>query len=439
MTVLAAQGAHVLGLNTDGVVVKPAPALYPHQWSWDTAFIVIGLASIDLPAACANLDALFVGQWANGMVPHIVFDPDRVGYFPGPDRWACAELSPHAPSSPRTSGICQPPVHAISTWRVMEEAARQGPTARAEAQRWAAGFFPKLLEWHRFLARERTDEASGLLQIFHGWESGMDNSPRFDWPYGQVEVGPDLPPYRRSDLRHVSDTGQRPSDRDYDRYLWLVEEAKRARYDQAALRRTSSFRVGDVLFTAIFAAATDHVALLADSLGRTEGAEARALADAARAAVHRRVGSDSQLASDLDLRAGRTLATRTVAGFAPLIAGGGQPEVVATQVRLLMGPEWAGYPGLRWPLPTSTAPGDASFNSRSYWRGPVWPVMNWLLTWGLERAGFADEAGRLRQAALAQVADGHMAEYYEPFTGEPLGSTNQSWTAAVVVDWLCGS
>jgi glycogen debranching enzyme len=63
--------------------------------------------------------------------------------------------------------------------------------------------------------------------------------------------------------------------------------------------------------------------------------------------------------------------------------------------------------------------------------------MNWLLAWSLERAGYAGEAERLQQAALAQVADGDMAEYYEPFTGEPLGSTNQSWTAAAVVDWLC--
>jgi hypothetical protein len=28
------------------------------------------------------------------------------------------------------------------------------------------------------------------------------------------------------------------------------------------------------------------------------------------------------------------------------------------------------------------------------------------------------------------------AEYFEPFTGEPPGSSEQSWTAAVVLDWL---
>ncbi|MBV9172580.1 MAG: hypothetical protein JOZ81_21115 [Chloroflexi bacterium] len=31
---------------------------------------------------------------------------------------------------------------------------------------------------------------------------------------------------------------------------------------------------------------------------------------------------------------------------------------------------------------------------------------------------------------------GPVSEYLEPYTNEPLGSTNQSWTASVAVDWL---
>jgi hypothetical protein len=42
----------------------------------------------------------------------------------------------------------------------------------------------------------------------------------------------------------------------------------------------------------------------------------------------------------------------------------------------------------------------------------------------------------LKREGLRQVSDGTFAEYYEPFTGEPLGSMQQSWTAAAVLDWL---
>jgi hypothetical protein len=42
----------------------------------------------------------------------------------------------------------------------------------------------------------------------------------------------------------------------------------------------------------------------------------------------------------------------------------------------------------------------------------------------------------LRRSSLEQLNAGGFAEYFEPFTGEPLGSDDQSWTAAVALDWL---
>jgi hypothetical protein len=42
----------------------------------------------------------------------------------------------------------------------------------------------------------------------------------------------------------------------------------------------------------------------------------------------------------------------------------------------------------------------------------------------------------MRRESLGQLAEGGFAEYFEPFTGEPLGSAEQSWTAAVALDML---
>jgi len=250
-----------------------------------------------------------------------------------------------------------------------------------------------------------------------------------------VRPGPDLPPYTRRDTAHVTDAAQRPTDAEYDRYLWLIEEAKRAGYDPARMRQTGSFQVGDALFTAIFAAACDDLAGLSDRFGAPEGAELRGYAAAARAAVLAHRGEDG-LAADADLRTGRPLVTETVAGFAPLIAGGltghDREDLVAT----LLGPRWAGHPDLRWPLPPSTSPGSAAFRRQAYWRGPVWPVMTWLLAWALRRDGESAAADQLRAATLAQLEGGEFAEYYDPLNGTPLGSRHQSWTAAVTLDWL---
>jgi hypothetical protein len=437
---LAAEAAYILRDNSTGLITKASPALYPHQWSWDAGFNAIGIATVDLPRARVELDSLFAGQWRNGMVPHIVFDPAADGYWPGPGEWQCEKYSSEAPARPATSGITDPPVHAIAVHRILARAATLGGREDELARGWAAHLYPKLLAWHRFLVRERADKETGLLTLFHGWESGTDNSPRWDAPYANVVPGPDLPPYERRDKSHVADASQRPTDAEYDRYLWLIEEAKRAGYDAARLRESGSFQVGDVLFTAIFAPANDLLADLAEQLGKPDdAAELRGYAARARAAVFSHVDEASGLAADVDLRTRAWLRTQTCAGFAPLIAGGVPGPLRERLLSLLMGERWAGHPSLKWKLPPSTSPCSPAFNPNCYWRGPVWPVFTWLLTWALERSGDPRSeavAGTLRAQSLRQLSDETYAEYYHPVTGVPLGSLHQSWTAAVALDWL---
>ena len=188
---IAARAAYTLRDNSTGLITKAAPALYPHQWSWDAAFNAIGLATVDLPRARLELDSLFAGQWRNGLLPHIVFDPTAAadGYWPGPAQWECSLHNEDASSFPATSGIIDPPVHAIAVDRILSIATACGGREAELTRAWAAGIYPKLLAWHRFLARDRTDKSTGLMTLFHGWESGTDNSPRWDAPYAGVEVG----------------------------------------------------------------------------------------------------------------------------------------------------------------------------------------------------------------------------------------------------------
>jgi len=434
---MAARAAYILRDNSNGLITKAAPALYPHQWSWDAAFNAIGLATVDLPRARLELDSLFAGQWHNGLLPHIVFDPAADGYWPGPAQWECARYNEEATAAPATSGIIDPPVHAIAVDRILAVSASVGGPEQVRTEAWAAHLYPKLLAWHRFLARDRVDKSTGLMTLFHGWESGTDNSPRWDGPYAGVVVGSGLPSYTRRDKAHVSDAAQRPTDTEYDRYLWLVEEAKQANYDAGLLRESGSFQVGDVLFTAIFAAASDLLAKLATTLRKTDdAAELKDYAAQARAAVYCHVDEDSGLAADVDLRTGNWLKTETIAGFAPLIAGAMPAAMRSGLVSLLMGERWAGHPSFKFPLPPSTSPCSAAYKPACYWRGPVWPVFTWLLTWALNRSGEHAVAAALRSASMDQLRDETFAEYYHPETGAPLGSLRQSWTAAVALDWL---
>lgn len=432
------RAAAVLRGNDAGAWTRASPHLYPHQWSWDSAFIAIGWAHLDVRRAIAELEHLLAAQWASGLVPHIVF---RAGpghpYFPGPEWWDCAV--PQEPPAPplRTTGICQPPVHALALqriWQLTPEEHRPEIRARLRA------LYPRLVRWHRYLATHRDPEASGLVTTFHPWE-GTDNSPRWDRALARIEVA-DPGPYTRLDESELGDPSQRPTDWDYDRYLWLVGLLRKYRYDDREIYRESPFLIKDVFFSAVLVAANAALLDLADVAGASDadrGELARWL-DRGRAGLADCYDAESGLCVDYDVRAGEQVRLRTFAGFAPLFAGTPDAGQRAAQLRLLDSADFGGNPRLRWPLLPSTMPGERAFEPRNYWRGPVWPIINWLLWHSLTVAGDAgadSRAAGLRRDSLAQIASGgDFAEYFEPFTGEPLGSQRQSWTAAVTLDWL---
>jgi hypothetical protein len=431
----------VLRLNDLGGWTRPAPRLYPHIWSWDSGLIAAGLAHVNPDRALRELETLFAAQWADGRVPHIVYDrsapPDA--YFPGPDRWACAEVADAACADPSTSGLVQPPVHAIGLWRIWQRLTQGRQRHDRPERARIEALYHQMLAWHRYLATHRDPDGSGLLTIYHPWESGNDNSPRWDPPLAHVAVG-DVPPYTRRDLAHVADPSHRPTDAEYDRFMWLIESLKLARYDDAEAHRQHPFLVKDLTFTAICATASRLLGDVAAWLGRPEPERSLLRDWSARFSegVLRRYDPTVGLALDLDARTRRPIAVRTWAGLAPLLLPEAPAGVVAALVERMTGPELAGHPGLIVAAVPSTAPGSPGFDRRSYWRGPIWPIANWLLWLGLvgHRRGAEAEALRAANLALLRRPGARFAEYFEPFSGEPLGSLDQSWTAAVALDWL---
>ncbi len=438
-SVLRDAAVAVLRLNDLGTMTTAAPNLYPHMWSWDAGFVAIGLARVNVPRAIIELRTLLDAQWSNGMIPHIVFSPDADLYFPGPDRWG-TDTAVARPPNIRTSGICQPPVHAIALQHILDRAAENGADDRRAAWQFAEETFDSWVHWHRWLASARDPSGQGLVEIHHGWESGFDNSPRWDEPYARVRPG-HVPPFVRRDTSHVADASERPSDEEYRKYLWLMQQMQKVDFDDEAVLEVIDFRVQDVFSSAILATASEVLAGIGDQLRRPlEAAELRTIAARFRAGVFATLDPATGLARDRDVRADAWVSKQTIAGFAPLICGsGGDPameSVLSRQRRLLIGPEWMGHQTLRYPLPPSASPTSPDYRPRTYWRGPVWPFMNLLFGWALARDGHYHLQDALRTASLEQLSDLAFGEYYHPVTGEPLGSHAQAWTAAAALEWL---
>jgi glucosylglycerate hydrolase len=156
---LTQRATEVLRENDLGTMVMAAPRLYPHQWSWDAAFITIGLARVSVPRAITEMRTLLHAQWDTGMIPHIVFS-EFTGYFPGPDVWG-TDAAEAKPAGVQTSGICQPPVHAIAVARVLEAGRALGGRDEEEAEAFAIESVPKLAAWHRWLSNARDRAVAG--------------------------------------------------------------------------------------------------------------------------------------------------------------------------------------------------------------------------------------------------------------------------------------
>jgi glucosylglycerate hydrolase len=182
------------------------------------------------------------------------------------------------------------------------------------------------------------------VTIYHPWESGTDNSPRWDAALEPVEAG-EVSPHERYDLEHVDDPSQRPTDADYDRYLWLVKLVKSAACHETTIYRSHPFLVKDILFSAILVAANEALLEISRLVGASLD-DARLISNwisRGRHGLESRWDPELRLYLDYDLRAAKPLESRTVAGFAPLVAGGLRPRRLANVLETLRSPSFIGY------------------------------------------------------------------------------------------------
>lgn len=422
----------VLDANWNGRSTVPSRGLYPHQWSWDSGFIAIGRAWYDQERAQRELESLFEAQWADGRVPHIVFNPTVGGdvYFPGPAFWHSRE-TPGAPRDIDTSGLIQPPIHAVAVREVVERAVDP-----SEARAFAARLFPKLVAWHRYLLERRDPEGIGLAAIVHPWESGLDNSPAWDDALRHVEIPPGaLSAYRRHDLVHA-DAADRPTDEAYDRFVFLAKAYGGAGYDDERICRMSPFVVAGPLVNALLIWSSQAMAELALLLGEDPGPHHAAAAAVRKALLLHLWDTDDRRFYSRNLKRGELMREPSILSFMPLFDPELPTEAVRAIVRDLQAPCFHPPEGEEHFLVPSYDLTRAPFDPRRYWRGPVWLNTDWLIWRGLRQHSEQVLADHVARSMLELVRRSGLREYFDPFTGAGHGGDDFAWTAALVVDVL---
>ncbi|WP_327208972.1 hypothetical protein OG336_29865 [[Kitasatospora] papulosa] len=428
---LRSGAARVLLTNWTGSSTVPSRGLYPHQWSWDSAFIAIGLRHLSVRRAQRELESLLGAQWSDGRVPHIVFSPavPLDAYFPSPDFWrsSTAGAAAGAPAGTETSGIVQPPVHALAAWLVH--------LADPETSR-ARGFLPRvygrLVAWHDYLTGRRDLGGGGLTAMVHPWEPGMDNSPCWDGPLRRVEPA-DPGSYRRADLDHGR-AAERPTDLDYGRYVRLATDYRDNGY--ADVPGEHAFAVEDPCVNALLIVSEHALARIAAETGADPAPHEARAARLTAALVDRLWSPADGMFLSRDLVGGGLIPERSVAGLVPLVVPGLPQEIVDALLGTAAGP---GFRLGDVPMAPSYDVTGHAFDPSRYWRGPAWFNTNWLLERGLRQYGRTQAADSLRTAMLDAAGASSFAEYVDPFTAEARGTRAFGWTAALTLDLLAAA
>jgi glycogen debranching enzyme len=185
-------------------------------------------------------------------------------------------------------------------------------------------------------------------------------------------------------------------------------------------RDKSTLELQDVGLTSLVIADSEALAEMADVLGRaTEAGELRGRAGMLRNRMARLWDDGTGLFLNRRTDTGELSRRLSPTLFYPLLADAASPSRARRMVdeHLLNPDEFWG----EWILP-SIARSDPSFPIQRYWRGAVWPPLNFLTYLGLRRAGFREVAAELADRSLQMFLaewrrQGYVSENYSSITG----------------------
>jgi glutaredoxin len=418
---------NVLAKNRHNGWTMPSNQLYPHIWNWDSGFISRGYLYYDPERAYTELRSLFRGQWSDGFLPHIIFNPDFIHHFPGSDYWK-ADNSKKVPAGIFTSGISQPPVHASM---IADLPALDPDTERALS--FLKEMYPKIKKLHDFYFVERDPADENLVSIVHPWESGLDNAPLWDEPLAAITDTSEWALSIQKKYDALAEQGDRPKRTYIEKYSYLVENLYKNNYEWKKISANHPFLIQGVLFNSILCKSELDLAKIAEALGYDSQVHYER-ADKLKTAVNKKFYDDTEgIYYNFDLVHQKPIKRDTIFSYMPLFAGipdRDTAKVVLDTLRThcfcIADMDCVAIPSydLR----------QVDYEGEFYWRGPVWVNINWYIAKGVRQYGETELSDWIENSLIALADRYGFYEYYDPDTGKGLGEKDFSWTAALIID-----
>jgi hypothetical protein len=352
----------------------PNPAVYPWMWLWDSCFHAIIWSALGDGRAATELQTVFSIQSPSGFVPHIGYqsDPGRFAAFWG---------------QPATSTLTQPPMYGHAV-RALADAGTEVDELIGPATRGL-----------RFLL-DRRRAPCGLIRVFHPWETGTDDSPRWEAWQGQP----------------------------FERDAWYAMKGELIK----SLALESGQTVANPRFDVCSAGFNALVAWNARELAELTG-DHRLASDATELAqiLDRFWHPDHRTWADVSPDGTITSACRTIDGLLGVLVTERSDRVRVVSAEL---DDPTGF-GLAHG-PAGVHPSEGSFDPRSYWRGVAWPIFDYLFWVAAVRRDDRSAADRWASRLITGALTSQLSEYRDPTTGRGGGASPHSWAGLSVVPLL---
>ena len=243
------------------------------------------------------------------------------------------------------------------------------------------GSFLLWLIWLRSRSRPMLELAYGTLARNHAWWwRERDPRGRGLVSYGTSDVGEGLYKGTSFGARNESSMDNSPI------------------HDQAAYDlEMRTLRSEDVGLNSLLAFDAEVLSWIAAELGDEAAAAAHAeTAARTRAKIGAELWDDSRGIFANRLWSGEFVRSLGPTSFYPLICGAASPEQAQRLLAHLDDPATFGG---EFVIPGTTRD-DPAAKDNSYWRGRIWPPLNWMVWHGLRRNGFEAEAAKLAEDSL---------------------------------------
>ncbi len=337
----------------DKSVISPWVGGSEGIWNWDSAFHAMTVCRFDTELAKDCINCFMQYQLPCGMLPDVIYADGSI-----------------------MDNYSKPPVMA---WAVLTVFEHDGDMS------FLAENYKRLVAYERFWTRDRQDgglffysaqnepEKDGYLHP--RWESGWDNSPRWDKPivdFWAIDLNCFMVGYYRSMSKMAKVLGE-------DSAPWDIKER-----ELSALIEEKLFDVGTGAYV------------------------------------------------DRNRRTGEYSSVLSPASFMPLFAGIASKEHIEAMEAL------AKDKSKFFPAMPTVAYDDPAF-STGYWRGQTWLNVAYFAAKGLKLCGCEDTANRIKQFLLDMVYDNidrGIFENYDSVNRRGMYCESFSWSAAFVIEFI---